>query len=209
MSDFLVHLFPAGLAIGTVRTYRSAIAAAHTGFADGSSISSNGAITQLLRGMFNERPPVRRLVPSWDLGRVPEVMASAPYEPPDLATLLQMSITPAFLIAASSARRGCEIHALSIQSGHIRRDPGGVRLVPRMAFLMKNQTAEFSPPDIFMPETRSVSSIRSDRLGCPVRYLTWYLARTWPLRGTCEQLACHNPPPLTAQRLQIQSRVGL
>ncbi len=70
VTEFLLFLFRAKLAIGTVKNYRSAIEAIHKGFLDGTSISSNSAITHLLPGMFNERPPVRKLVPSWDLKQV-------------------------------------------------------------------------------------------------------------------------------------------
>ena len=196
VSDFLVHLFNSQLKVTTIKNYRSAIAAVHEGFSDGSTISSSPVLTQILRGMFNERPPRQRLVPSWDLGRVLENLAAVPYEPAHRSSLLQLSIKLAFLIAAASARRGCEIQALTIQPGHIRWEPGGVRLVPKASFLTKNQTAVFTPPDIFIPEIASIlSSVRSDKLWCPIRSLKWYLERTKPLRGTCDQLFISTTPP--------------
>ena len=69
VADFFMHLFRSGLQVTTIRNYRSAIAAIHQGFADGSSISSNDAIHHLFRGMFTQRPPVKRLIPSWDRPR--------------------------------------------------------------------------------------------------------------------------------------------
>ena len=38
MVDFFIHLFDKGLALPTIRAYRSAIAVVHTGFADGSIV---------------------------------------------------------------------------------------------------------------------------------------------------------------------------
>ena len=137
--------------------------------------------------MFNERPTVQKLVPSWDLGHVLNLLAKAPYEPLGKASLIHLSTKLAFLLAVVTARRSSEIHALSMEPGHIRWEPGGVRLIPRVSFLTKNQTATFTPPDIFVPEIGSTSSVPSDKLWCPVRTLKWYLARTKPLRGICKQ----------------------
>ena len=83
-----MHLFNQGLTVATVRGYRSAIAAVHGGFQDGSSISNNTCLKQLLRGMFIQRPPLKKLVPSWDLGQVLKSLALPLYEPLAKASLL-------------------------------------------------------------------------------------------------------------------------
>ena len=59
VGDFLLYLSDSGLATATVTTYRSAVAANHTGFAVGSTVSNNRAIGQLTRGMFVTKPPPR------------------------------------------------------------------------------------------------------------------------------------------------------
>ena len=138
--------------------------------------------------MFDERPPVRKLVPSWNLQDVLDLLTRDPYEPAGRASLLHLSIKTAFLLAAATARRSSEIHALTLEPGHMRWEPGGVRMTPTASFLTKNQGATFNPPDIFVPEIGSSSSIASDKLWCPVRALKFYLARTKPLRGDCKQL---------------------
>ena len=71
-----------------MKNYRSAIAAVHGGFADGSTVSDNRAIGQLTKGMFVTRPPVRKLVPSWDLFSVLSALTKPPFEPLSGATLL-------------------------------------------------------------------------------------------------------------------------
>ena len=70
IGDFLVHLFKSGLAIIIITNSHSAIVAIHKGFPDGSSMSNNPTIAQLIEGMFVQWPTVRKLVPSWDLFQV-------------------------------------------------------------------------------------------------------------------------------------------
>ena len=68
------------------------------------------------------------------------------------------------------------------KAGFLRFDPGGVRLLPDPQFLAKNQSASFTPGEIFVPTMSSGSSISEDRKCCPVRALKWYLDRTKPVR---------------------------
>lgn len=53
--SFFIHLFDSGRQVSTIRNYRSAIAAIHKGFQDGSTLSSNQVISKLLKGMLNKR----------------------------------------------------------------------------------------------------------------------------------------------------------
>ncbi|XP_033634203.1 uncharacterized protein LOC117295606 [Asterias rubens] len=195
VGDFLVYLLDSGLTTGTVKNYRSAVAAIHPGFPDGSTVSDNGALSQLIKGMFVTRPPERKLVPSWDLFDVLSTLAGPPYEPMDCSTLLQLSVKLAFLLAVATSRRRSELHALSVETGHIRWEPGGVRLVPTTGFLTKNQSSSFTPPDIFVPDIKSFSSEAKDKLWCPVRALKWYLNRTKSLRTDHKKLFVTTTPP--------------
>ncbi|XP_033633155.1 uncharacterized protein LOC117294748 [Asterias rubens] len=88
-----------------------------------------------------------------------------------------------------------ELHALSVETGHIRWEPGGVRLVPTTGFLTKNQSSSFTPPDIFVPDIKSFSSEAKDKLWCPVRALKWYLNRTKSLRTDHQKLFVTTTPP--------------
>ena len=58
----------------------------------------------------------------------------------------------------------------------------------KIQFFAKNQSLDFSPPDIFVPSLTSFSSIAEDKWWCPVRALKYYIARTEPLRGDIKQL---------------------
>lgn len=180
--SFLVSLFEEGKQVSTVRNYRSAVASVHRGFPDGSVIGTNPFISHLLKGMFNERPPVRKLAPSWSINDVLQCLSKPPYEPMQNAPLDALTHKTLFLVAAASARRRGEIHALSVKQGFLRFDPGGVFLLPDPTFLSKNQTVSFTPAAIFLPSMSASSSIREDRLVCPVRALKWYIEKTKSLR---------------------------
>lgn len=184
ITDFLTTLFQEGKQVSTVRNYRSAIASIHKGFNDGTTVGSNPAIVQLLRGMFNSRPPRRRLPPSWSINDVLNSLRKAPYEPMHNAPLELLTKKTLFLLATASARRRSEIHALTTRKGFIRFDPQGVHLLPNPDFMTKNEAATFSPEAIFLPSLAAASSIREDRLSCPVRALKWYMERTKPVRSS-------------------------
>ena len=166
IGDFLLHLFNSGLQISTIRGYRSAISAIHQGFPDGSTTTSNGPISHLLRGMFLKRPTSRKLVPSWDLGTVLVSLSKDPFEPANSAPLHQLTIKTVFLLAAATARHRSELHALSIQKGHIRWEPGGVRLIPRTDFLTQTP-----------PKTKTTSLLTSLHPTSSFQALKYYIAR--------------------------------
>ncbi|PIK33469.1 hypothetical protein BSL78_27421 [Apostichopus japonicus] len=182
VAAFLLELFREGKQISTIRNYRSAIAAVHSGFSDGSSVGTNPVLRQVLRGMFHRRPPRRRLAPSWALHEVLTTLAGSPYEPLHNAPLDKLTHKTLFLIAAASARRRSCLHALTLQRGFTRFEPGGVRLLPDPHFLPKNQSVTFTPNEIFLPSLSQASSIAEDKRWCPVRALKWYIERTKQLR---------------------------
>ena len=171
VSKFLMSLFEEGKQVNTIKNYRSAIAAVHRGFPDGSAMGTNRVLSQLLQGMSNARPVVRSLAPSWSLSGVLRALASEPYEPMHSCSLELLTRKTLFLVAAASARRRSCLQALSVKPGHIRFENHGVRMVPDPSFLAKTQTLTFVPGDIFIPEISSASSVAEDRKWCPVRAL--------------------------------------
>ena len=86
-----------------------------------------------------------------------------------------ITIKTVFLVALASGHRVSTLQALSVDPGHIRWEPSGVRLIPRADFIAKNQS-QFSPMvEIFLPSLSSFSSVSEDKVWCPVRALRWYL----------------------------------
>ena len=140
IADFLLYLFQLGRKVNTIRGYRSAIAAIHSGFSDGGSVSDSASLNHLLKGMFLKRPTVRSLVPPWSLASVLETLAAPPFEPLHACSLKLLTLKTVFLVSLASGRRRGAVQALSTSPGHISFLPHGVRLVPQASFLAKNQT---------------------------------------------------------------------
>ena len=168
IADFLVHLFDKGLAPSTICSYRSAIASCHKGFQDGSSVSVSPVRSRLCRSFFLKRPPTKTLLPAWSLPIVLRALAKAPFQPIHKTFLHFLSIKVAFLVAIASGHRISTLHALSIEPGHVRWEPRGVRLVPRADFIAKNQSPASQPVEIcFCPLSRPFP--RSRKTKCGVR----------------------------------------
>ena len=69
VANFLAELFKEGYLYRSLNSYRSAISALHSKV-DGHSIGQHPLITRMLKGVFNERPPVARYSAFWDVGVV-------------------------------------------------------------------------------------------------------------------------------------------
>ena len=181
VADFLKSKFDQGLQVTTVKGYRSAIQAIHRGFQDGSSVGNNRSLNFLIEGMFIKRPPVRKIMPSWDLPTVLEFLRGPPFEPAQAASLRDLTLKTVFLIAMASGRRSSELHALAIGK-YVVFGKLGVTLYFCPGFLAKNERSNFTATPLFLPSLNPQSSQRRDRLNCPVRILRWYLDRTSTVR---------------------------
>ena len=102
-----------------------------------------------------------------------------------------------FLVAIASGHRSSSLHALSVVEGHVRFEPRGVRLRPEASFIAMNQTDSSGPVEIFLCKFSAFSSIRGDKLWCPVRALKWYLAKSESLR-TSDKLFVITQRPFSA-----------
>ena len=58
-------------------------------------------------------------------------------------------------------------------------------MLPDPSFSAKNQTASFSPEEIFLSAIGNVSSIPEDKKWCPVRALKGYIKKTKTIVTTC------------------------
>ena len=178
IADFLFALFDKGRSISTIRGHCSAIAAIHSGFADGTCVSTAPCLSNLIRALFLKRPPVRKLLPSWSLPAVLEALTKAPFEPLAEASLRDPTIKTVFLVAIASGQRRSVLHALSSAPGHIRWERSGVRLISNPSYIAKNQTASSPPVEIFIQPISAHSSVSKDKVWCPVRALKYYWHRT-------------------------------
>ena len=163
-----------------------------------------------IKGMFHKRPPPKLLVPAWDLSRALWLLAEPPFEPLDQASLLDLSRKTAFLVEAACGRRVSEIHALSTAERHLEFRASAVHLLPRAGFLAKNQTMDFSPKHIVLPDLRKASKSPDCGPWCPVRALKFYLHRTKPgtkpYRGEMDSLFLTTSKPVRVASKQTLSR---
>lgn len=90
VADFLISLFDKGRALSTIRGYRSAIAAIHVGFPDGSGVSKSHFLSKLLRSFFLQRPPNPKVF---------YALAKPPFEPLSKASLIHLTVKTVFLMA--------------------------------------------------------------------------------------------------------------
>ena len=191
LADFLVFLFDERkLSVSTIKGYRSMIS--HTlSFRHRSSVCSDPMISELIRGFELKRPVSRSLTPKWDLACVLWSLTKTPYEPLEQASLTFLTWKTVFLLTLASAKRRSEIHALSVEDGHIRFNAadGSVTLLCQSGFLAKTQLPSVAPTAFTIPSlARTCGQDDPDRLLCPVRALRFYLSRVKSLRGRRKRL---------------------
>ncbi|XP_030834672.1 uncharacterized protein LOC115921380 [Strongylocentrotus purpuratus] len=200
IADFLISLFDKGRALSMIRGYRSAIAAVHSGFADGTSVSSAPQLAALLKSFSLKRPFFRPLTPALSLPKVLEALARPPFEPLCSATLLHTTIKTVFLMAIASGQRRSSLHALSVAPGHIRWEGRGVRLIPKASFIAKNQSDTSGSVEVVLHPLSDLSSVSGDKLWCPVRALKWYLHKTKPFSKLDQLFLVSREPHSAASR---------
>ena len=152
---------------------------------------SDPAILELIRAMELKRPVFRSLPPKWDLACVLWSLTKLPYEPLDQASLEFLAWKMVFLLTMASAKRRSEIHALSVERGHLRFDSsdGSVTLFLFPGFLAKNQLPSMaSKPFKVQSLSKTCGQDDEDRHLCPVRALKFYLNRVKSMRGSLKRL---------------------
>ena len=150
-------------------------------FNTGNQIGSNPVLSELIRSFELQQPVQRSLTPKWDLSWVLVCLQKPPFEPLDKASKFQVTIKTAFLLALATAKRCIEIHALAMDSQHLRfnQTDGSVSLMLKTGFLVKNQLPSVKPDPIVDPSLAGICKREHlDRLLCPVRSLNFYLKMT-------------------------------
>ena len=177
---FLIFLFlEKKCQISTIKGYRAISNILK--FKTGNRIGSNPVLSELIRSFELQQPVQRSLTPKWDLSWVLVCLQKTPFEPLDKASKFHVTIKTAFLLALATAKRCSEIHALAMDSQHLRfnQTDGSVSLMLKTGFLAKNQLPSVKPDPIVVPSlARICKREHLDRLLCPVRSLKFYLKMT-------------------------------
>ncbi|XP_040297230.1 uncharacterized protein LOC121008634 [Bufo bufo] len=108
--DFLQEGLDLGLSPNTLRVQVSALGALYN-----TKLTEHPWISRFLKAADRIRPTIRNMVPPWNLNTVLGGLTSDPFEPLDSIHIRWLTIKTIFLVAITSARRVCELQALSIQ----------------------------------------------------------------------------------------------
>ena len=181
IADFLIFLFSEKKCqISTIRGYRSMISNTLK-FKTGNRIGSNPVLSELIRSFELQRPVQRSLTPKWNLSWVLVCLQKPPFEPLDKASKFHVTIKTAFLLALATSKRCSEIHALAMDSQHLRfnQTDGSVSLMLKSGFLAKKQLPSVKPDPIVVPSLAGICKREHiDRLLCSVKSLKFYLKMT-------------------------------
>ena len=154
-------------------------------FKSGTNTGLDPIISELIKAFEIQRTIQRPLPPKWDLACVLSSLCKDPYEPLHKASLLHLTMKTVFLLTMAAAKRVSEIHALAMDTEHLRFDKtdGSVSLRTQMGFLAKSQLPSKSPLTIFIPNLAKTLTRENDNwLLCPVRALKCYLNKTKAIR---------------------------
>jgi hypothetical protein len=176
VADFLCHLYDAySLKPNSIAGYKSALMSVIPCLAKRGSDEVN-TLNVLIKGMGNLRPRNPPVIPSWSLSLVLQVLGDKPFEPLSSISMKLLTLKTVFLIAAASARRRSEIHALSAEDDRFVVSGEGLKLLPRINFLAKNQSLKYPGQPIILPALTRYDP--NSKAWCPVRALRRYKQRT-------------------------------
>ncbi len=188
--SFLQMKLEEGIQWQTLKGYVAAISACHKQFTI-HSLGKDRRIIHFLRGAFRIRPPVKPVVPTWDLHVVLQALTGAPFEPMVNADLKYVTWKTSFLLAITSAARVSELQALDSHPdlSRVSKTHAILRLNP--SFIPKTTLVEYLNREIelqaFFPDPSTLEQ-RAMRKHCPVRALLFYLDRTKPIRKDSQLL---------------------
>jgi len=190
--NFLQACLQKGLAYNTVKSRASAIASEHTFYRKKKgtfeSLLRHQTVMEFFRGALIKNPPVKQLIPTWDLTTVLQALSRHPFEPIHSIDLKFLTWKTAFLVAICSANRVHELQALDYRPAYCTISARGVVLRTHPSYRPKvvkpenmQRVLEFSRlgQDDFDNTFRSV---------CVCRALEAYVKATETLRSNTSQL---------------------
>lgn len=154
-------------------------------------------IIRLLKGIFNSRPPVVKLIPEWDLHKVLKFISKPPFEPLTMSPLKYLTWKAVFLAAITTFRRSSDLQALRLGTGNVSIQNRGVTFIRQG--LSKSDRPNHINAKIFVP------AFKEDKKLDPTRVLKFYLKKTKEFRKDENSglfLSVNNPHnPVTSQTI--------
>ena len=168
--NYLAQLFGEGLQYRTLNTVRSAISMTHEEV-DGVPLGRHPAVSRLMRGIYNSRPPTPRYTVTWKVGSVTAHLKS--WGPNGSLSLKNLSLKLAMLMALVEASRSSELAALDLRYRTFK--PEGV--VFKLPTLTKKRNPGAPPRELFF------GAFPEDKDLCVVQCLRCYELATRDLRS--------------------------
>ena len=103
-------MYNEGLKYFTINAYRSMLSST-VPIIDGCKVGEHPLVCRLLKGIFNSRPPVRSLFPTWEIDVVLDHVRS--WDHPSRLSLADLIKKTVFLLAIVSAKRVASLNNFS------------------------------------------------------------------------------------------------
>ena len=171
MLNFLAKLYEEGNQYHSLNSYRSAISSVHERV-DGHTVGQHPLLMWLMKGVFNDRPPLPRYTSTWNVQTVLSHIAS--FGVNESLSLKQISWKTAMLLALTPPSRSADLSQLDIRGRQYK--PDGVVFIPASLAKQSRQGKPVTP--FFFP------SFPPDPVICPVTTLKAYEERMALVRGT-------------------------
>ena len=171
--NFLTDLYDKGLRYRTIAGYRSMLSSVLAPI-DKTLVGQHPYIIRFLKGVYNSRPPVRKLLPEWDLPLVLDMLRQPPFEPLKSSNLKYLTWKTVFLIAITTFRRCSDLQSLRIGDESVNIQQKGITFI-RHGF-SKQDRISHDNSKIFVP------AFPKNKQLDPKKAIYYYLKRTAEFR---------------------------
>ena len=134
---------------------------------DNCPIGQHSYIIRLLKGVFNKRPPVKCLLPNWDLSLVLGCLKETPFEPLKDASLTHLTWKTCFLVAITTFIRCGDFQSLQIAEDTVKVGERGITFI--CTGLSKQDRPNHDSSHIFVPCYQDDKYLDPRR--CVLRYI--------------------------------------
>ena len=110
--DYLPSLYESGLSYRTINCYRSTLSTTLL-LIDNYDGGKHPLVTRLMRGIYNSRPPVKTLVPTWSVMTVLKMLKL--WSPNDKLDLKRLTYKTVMLLTLVTARRCSSLYLLTLK----------------------------------------------------------------------------------------------
>lgn len=152
---------------------------------DGIPVGSHPQVSELVKGVFNVNPPLKKLCPAWDVHVVLDYLKGEPFVPIETCSLKFLTLKVCMVLALASARRADDISKLSKRRQKYVWTPLKIILTPD-ALIKQDRPGHVGKPI-------ELAKFADEQLDI-VTLLPRYLKRVENLRSDESLLVTHSRP---------------